>query len=208
MSEPLDTREEEWTALIDGEFEVIHGGLRQSVVPLEVHKSSLAANREQKAEIERLARLLKASEDWREAYQKGKYELYAMGGDVLEAAANHLPCNEGPLDRQARKAVGRPEIRSEVVRAEKAEAELASLRASAGEKWIDVKQELPHQHCFVLVTWGIREGIVAEAYCGAQDDKRKWILSRNRNIDISSRITHWKPIPAPPTLPKEKEVQP
>jgi hypothetical protein len=47
------------------------------------------------------AKWLTASEEWRQAYQDGKYKLYSMGGAICEAAAEHLPCNEGPLDRVA-----------------------------------------------------------------------------------------------------------
>lgn len=43
------------------------------------------------------------NEDYRKAYQKGKYELYAMGGEVLDAASKLLPMSEGPLERYARR---------------------------------------------------------------------------------------------------------
>jgi hypothetical protein len=58
------------------------------------------------AEVARLKELLTASENWRQAYQDGKYKLYEMGGEICEAAATHLPMSEGPLDRAVRKAIG------------------------------------------------------------------------------------------------------
>ena len=57
------------------------------------------------AENKRLKELLAVSEDYRKAYQDGKYKLYAMGGDICEAAAEHLPMGEGPLERACRKAL-------------------------------------------------------------------------------------------------------
>lgn len=53
-------------------------------------------------EVAQGRKLLAASEDFRRAYQDGKYKLYASENEaVREAAAEHLPCNEGPLDRQS-----------------------------------------------------------------------------------------------------------
>jgi hypothetical protein len=121
MSEPLDKREEEWTAPIDGEFEVIHGGLRQSVVPLEVHKSSLAANREQKAEIERLTALeftLQAQRD------------LLFGVVKAIADAQWRKWEDGLNTPQDFIAWAKSIASAAVSDTEK----LASLRASAGEK--------------------------------------------------------------------------
>lgn len=142
-------------------------------------KAALAANREKDAEIERLKNLLKASEDWRTAYQDGKYKLYAMGGDICDAAADHLPCGEGQLDRQAQKLIGRPEIRSEVMRATRAEAELSSLRASVGgEKAEDA----------------YARGFDAGYELAAAQAKGRATLATRRYV-------------APLTLPTEKEAQ-
>ena len=41
---------------------------------------------------------LMVSETYRRKYAKGKYEMYAMGGAVADAAMKHLPCSEGPLE--------------------------------------------------------------------------------------------------------------
>lgn len=60
---------------------------------------------EAEAENKRLRELLSASEDYRKAYADGKYKLYAMGGEICEAAAKHLPMSEGPLERASRKAL-------------------------------------------------------------------------------------------------------
>ena len=38
-------------------------------------------------------------ETWRKAYQEAKGELYAMGGEIAEAAIQHMPCNEAMVDR-------------------------------------------------------------------------------------------------------------
>jgi hypothetical protein len=58
------------------------------------------------AEITNLKHLLSVSEDFRKAYADGKYKLYAMGGEICEAAAEHLPMSEGPLERACRTALG------------------------------------------------------------------------------------------------------
>jgi hypothetical protein len=161
MSEPLDTREEEWTALIDGEFEVIHGGLRQSVVPLEVHKSSLAANREQKAEIDRL----------KEEYGVLERTMKFMESEYLrEHGGSWGEC--------------------------KYQKELASLRASAGEKWVEIKPDTKLTDQMELGRW-IR--------------KDKWTITRMEGDAEgweytlpNDFFTHYRML-APPTLPTETE---
>lgn len=146
MSEPMDKREEEWTLPVDGEFEVIDGGLRKSVVPLEIHKAALAANREKDAEIERL----KSYRSWDRIHEL--------------------------------------------------EAELSSLRASVGEKWIDVKQELPPYGMPVLV---IYHGVVQHVTYAR--DIGEWVAYENGDSDHmpESFVTYWMPLPAPPTKDKE-----
>jgi len=47
---------------------------------------------------ERALEKLAASEEWRKAYMRGKHEMYAMGGEIQEAAMRYLPCNEGPFN--------------------------------------------------------------------------------------------------------------
>jgi hypothetical protein len=56
-------------------------------------------------ENKRLKELLSVSDEFRRAYADGKYKLYAMGGEICEAAATHLPMSEGPLERACRKAL-------------------------------------------------------------------------------------------------------
>lgn len=57
-------------------------------------------------EIAELRRCLEVSEDLRRAYEAGKLELYAMGGEICDAASKHLPCGEGPLNRKANHLLG------------------------------------------------------------------------------------------------------
>ena len=128
MSAPHDTRQEVEEAEIRAKF-LYPGGFAAS---LAVERAKVRALEEENA---RLTKLLTASEDWRNAYRDGKYKLYAMGDAICEAAGEHLPCGEGPLDRQVAKVVGRPQLRSEVMQIAQLEAQiqdmqLATLRAS------------------------------------------------------------------------------
>lgn len=69
--------------------------------------------RQVKAENERLRETLEASEDYRRAYQSGKYSLYAMADDKISSAVmQHLPCNEGPLDRRFRELIESPRLKA------------------------------------------------------------------------------------------------
>ena len=47
-------------------------------------------------------RALLASEEYRHRYRDGKLQLYAMGGEIQEAAMEHLPASEGPLESWVR----------------------------------------------------------------------------------------------------------
>jgi len=62
---------------------------RARIVALE---SELAEARKWKAKWE-------TCEKWRKAYQEAKGELFAMGGEIAEAAIQHMPCNEATVDR-------------------------------------------------------------------------------------------------------------
>jgi len=113
-------------------------------------KSSLAANREQKAEIERL----KSYRSWDRIHEL--------------------------------------------------EAELASLRASAGEKWIDVKQEMPP----------IAEGndiseILMGSYGFSWDlvrlHRTKGWITLPRWDRVRNPIISWHRLPAPPSQHTEEE---
>jgi hypothetical protein len=70
--------------------------------------NALTVVRKLSEEVTHLKHLLSVSEDYRRAYQEGKYKLYAMGGEICEAAADCLPMSEGPLDRAVRKALTPP----------------------------------------------------------------------------------------------------
>jgi hypothetical protein len=67
------------------------------------------------AERDELRRCLEVSEDFRKAYQDGKYKMYAQGGLVCEAAASFLPCGEGPLDRKADSLLGVAGLKAMIV---------------------------------------------------------------------------------------------
>lgn len=132
-------------------------------------KSSLAANREQKAEIERLER---------------RYlEEVAIVGRVWKALGIST------YEQAGGKAI------DEIV---------ASLRASVGERWIDVKQELPPFGERVLAYspanehQGSRYFVTSlHVYSGKKD--MIWL-----DEDINEWATHWKRIVAP-TLPGEEK---
>lgn len=57
-------------------------------------------------ENKQLKDILYYSEQWRQAYRKGKLAMYAMGGVVADAAMKHLPSSEAALERAAIKALG------------------------------------------------------------------------------------------------------
>ena len=59
-----------------------------------------------KDKLETLTETLEASEMFREAYRKGKLKLYAMEGEIAEAAMANLPCSEGPVERAAARIIG------------------------------------------------------------------------------------------------------
>ena len=96
--------------------------MMSDIKPSEVYVSRLELVellQEARAEIARLTQLAEVSEAFRQAYQDGKYKLYAMGGDICEAAAEHLPMSEGPLERAARRILIEPhvqDLRAEIAR--------------------------------------------------------------------------------------------
>lgn len=59
--------------------------------------------REARKERDEARNALMVSEQYRRSYEAGKHALYGMGGEITEAAARHLPCGEGPLNRYVRK---------------------------------------------------------------------------------------------------------
>lgn len=86
---------------------------------------------ELEADRERLTELLSASEEWRQAYQKGKYELYSMGGEVCAAAMKHLPASEGGIDRAVDKFVGRVDWQRNAAKALTEIAEIAAVESES-----------------------------------------------------------------------------
>lgn len=51
------------------------------------------------SELAEAKKALMVSESFRRAYRDGKLALYAIAGEVSEAAMAYLPCSEGPLER-------------------------------------------------------------------------------------------------------------
>lgn len=43
--------------------------------------------------------LLEHCDEWRMAYQRGVYQLFAMSAEIRDAAVKVFPCSEGPLNR-------------------------------------------------------------------------------------------------------------
>lgn len=60
----------------------------------EAYRAAAAAVRER----DELRNALMVSEQYRRKYEEGKHALYAMGGEVLEAAMKTLPCGEGAIN--------------------------------------------------------------------------------------------------------------
>ena len=72
-------------------------------------------------------------------------------------------------------------------------SELSSLRASGGEKWIEIKEgcKMP-THDQKVLTYS--------------DDMGCRIIPFGTSVKgMPPHVTHWQPLPAPPTLPTEKE---
>ena len=67
--------------------------------------------------------------------------------------------------------------------------------------WIPVSERLPGKRCRVLVSWGITGHITMAWF--RPDKKRKRFLYEvdgfNDLKDSQAYITHWMPLPAPPT---------
>jgi hypothetical protein len=106
------------------------------VEAVSTHESSSAIAhevRELREKLERLTHLLDVSEQFRQAYADGKYKLYAMGGEICEAAADNLPMSEGPLNRAVVPFIGRPQIRTEVFDAEQLREQNRKLREALSE---------------------------------------------------------------------------
>jgi hypothetical protein len=104
--------------------------------------------------IAELKRALEASESFRKAYQSGKYKLYSMGGDICEAAAEHLPCSEGPLDRVSDAMLGVSGLKSMIL---DRDARIERLRAALEfyakhEHWMQVCESA--DNCQILIANG------------------------------------------------------
>ncbi len=82
-------------------------------------------------ECAELRNLLEVSDDYRRAYADGKYKLYAMGGEIAAAAAEHLPMSEGPLDRAVDAVTGALQLKRIIVAERKENAALRAERDQA-----------------------------------------------------------------------------
>lgn len=136
-------------------------------------RQALAALEAQKVKLERL---LTVSEDFRRAYQDGKYKLYAMGGAICDAAADNLPMSEGPLDRACQKEVGRPQIRAEVSAVAALEARNRDLEEQIHASDLKLELSVPH-------TVGIR--------CTEFESRCEDLEARNKELTKPISIGEW-----------------
>lgn len=101
---------------------------------------ALREERKRSAELaeanSKLTETVVASEDYRRAYQRGKVELYAMGGEFTEAAMKCLPCGEGPLDRRFRQLIELPRLKAKDEEIARLKRQVARYR-SALEHYAD-----------------------------------------------------------------------
>lgn len=136
------------------------------------------------------------SERWRQAYQKGKHELYAMGGAVAEAAFAHLPCNEGQLDRKSRRLLidqWTAPFREQLIAAE---SELSRLREVG--QWVSTQERLPEwgEWCFVVI------GGVFQKTPAFLDPNNEWNWA-DEDADLAplTAVSHWVSEIDPPSEP-------
>lgn len=111
----------------------------------------IAALRQAWAREAELRETLTASEEARKLYQEGKYALYAMGGEIQQAAIAHLPCGESGLDSRFR-AFGETEkvqaLRTELTRLRAALQEIQdicsgfSAEPCVGRVWMMAREAL------------------------------------------------------------------
>lgn len=88
-----------------------HGFERAETAEHERDRALVQRDQAKRAEAE-LTETLTASEEWRKAYQQGKYVLYAMGGEIQQAAMQHLPCNESGLDSRFTRLLEMPRLKA------------------------------------------------------------------------------------------------
>lgn len=159
-------------------------------------KAALSANREKEAALEEL-------------------RLWAsLGGPPIILDGKPLMCQSNPKDihvihGSARVSLKNGEHICEIHAIYELEEVLASLRASVdGEKWIDVKQELPEPGVNVLAiicgySHSSQHYTVYRTEPLTEDGFYTWRDSHYGNQSLW--FTHWQPLPAPPSLPTEKE---
>lgn len=172
MNELRDTQEEVVRFRLSGQT------LQPFVVYAEDYDRLLAANREQKAEIERLKRIVDVAKGDR-IDMRAKLDAFNSGGfaDADAMAGKYL----------------------DVVN------ELASLRASVGEKWIDVKDCYPPDMTFVMafaVGMSQLNGIQIARFNQNEPASMFW---HGIIMGHSKGVTHWQPLPAPPSQHTEEE---
>jgi hypothetical protein len=213
MSEPNDMREEacaEFRKRFNGfddqstEYIAKHFGAQLDL--LSEILAALLANREKDAEIAEEVRLYELT--IKEAV--GARDEFMKQLDIANAEIARLKEELEYLKSSDNWRVfvnGLPEIVAAEDRAEKAEAELSSLSASAGEKWVEIKEgcELPPERddnndTTVVLVYSPKYPTQHLGRYRSYD--RTWTFIGS-NSDWTKEITHWMPMVAPPSTEKE-----
>lgn len=72
-------------------------------------------------------------------------------------------------------------------------------------KWIGVNDEYPEVKTQYLV-WVSGEGFVAVAYVEKwSDGEEQWVFCLSQLDGLENQITHWQPLPPPPTMTDKGE---
>lgn len=82
--------------------------------------------------------------------------------------------------------------------------QLEQAASELERQWIAVTERLPSTRCRVLVVWGLT-GHIAMAWFRPEKKRKRFLYEVDGFNDIKdsqSYITHWMPLPAPPTASK------